>query len=120
MNDAILAELPDLSTYEKYHEQVGLTFDDGTTSDYILGTFYQKDVGGKTISVGVFSSGDRTLFAAWGYKDDTHCGYHAVMGSEGAWLPATLGCPIKIAIKKDGENIGLAMPSPSGEQQFIF
>lgn len=120
MTDDLLTQLPDFATYEEYEQKQGLRFDDGSSSDRVLGRFYQKELNGKTVSVGVFSCDGRTLFCAWGYKDDTHCGYHAVMGQDGAWLPATLGCPIKIAIKKQDQTIGLAMPSPNGEQQFLF
>jgi hypothetical protein len=121
MSDNPLDTLPLLSSFSKYAEKEGLIYDDGSTTDNVRSEFFEKNAGNKTISVGVFYYEDTPLFCAWGYKDDEHCGMHAVMGEHGSWQSPQVGCPIKIAIKNnDGINIGIRIPSLQGDKEIIF
>ncbi len=121
VNNFQISDFPELSTYTQYQEKIGLSYDDNTTTEHIHAKFFERNVHDKTVSVGVFYYGEMPLFCAWGYKDDVHCGYHAVMGEHGTWLPPQLGCPIKVPIKSDtGENIGLMMPTGTTERRFLF
>lgn len=121
MSDNPLDTLPQFSSFSKYTEKVGLIYDDGSTTNDVRAEFFEKSFGDKVISVGVFYHKESPLFCAWGYKDDEHCGMHAVVGEQGAWQSPQVGCPIKIAMKNsDGMNIGIRIPSPNGDKEIIF
>ena len=118
--DIVLAQFPNLKEYTKYKEKYLLTFDDGTTTDLVHADFFEKMVGSRSISIGIFSHKNKKLFCAWGYKDEEHCSMHAVMGNNGKWFSPQVGCPIKIAIKDGERNIGLRMPTLYGDRRFYF
>ncbi len=120
MSDFSMTELPDLSTFAKYKEKDELEFDDETKTDLVHAEFYEREVDGKMISVGIFSHNGKQLFCAWGYKDEEHCAMHAAMGEDGKWLTPEQGCPIKIAVKEGERNVGLRVPTMKGEREFSF
>ncbi len=115
-----LEQLPNLSEYKKYKEKNGLTFDDKTTTELVQAEFFEKQVGSRIISLGIFSYNTKPMFCAWGYKDEEHCSMHAVMGNDDNWFSPQKGCPVKIAIKDGNKNIGLRMPTKQGDREFYF
>ena len=120
MGDFSMEQLPDWSRYSKCKEKDELIFDDGTTTDQVHAEFFEQDINGRIISVGVFSHNRQKLFCAWGYKDEEHCAMHAVMGNDGNWSTPERGCPTKVAIKEEDRNIGLQMPATGEDRMFLF
>ena len=120
MSDFPVTTLPDFSEYTKCKEKDEFEFDDGTSTTLVHAEFYEKDTDGKIVSIGVYSHDGKTLFCAWGYKDDEHCAAHAFMGEDGNWLKPDLGCAMKIPIKKGEENIGIQIPTAKGSRDVIF
>jgi hypothetical protein len=68
---------------------------------------------GKEIAT-AYSYGRRDLFAAWGYDDEEHCRYFAVLGADGRWEDPQPGCPRARAIKIHGRLLGVAVRSRTG------
>jgi len=120
MGDFSMEQLPDWSGYVKYKEKDELIFDDGTATDQVYAEFFEQNINGRIISVGVFSHNRQKLFCAWGYKDEEHCAMHAVMGNDGNWSTPERGCPTKVAIKEEDRNIGLQMPATGEDRMFLF
>jgi hypothetical protein len=68
---------------------------------------------GRTLAC-VYSYVGRTLFKAWGYAEEEHCRYHAVLGADGMWEEPQPGCPRMRVLQAGGRFLGIALRGRSG------
>lgn len=61
-----------------------------------------------------YSYNGNDLFVAWGYAEEEHCRYFAVVGVDGLWEDPQAGCPRARAIKIQGRLLGVGVRSRSG------
>jgi hypothetical protein len=62
---------------------------------------YTRPDGERTASVGVFSWRNRLVYLAWGYADEPHCSFHAVISPQQVVGEIQSGCPDMKAITDD-------------------
>ena len=87
---------------------------DGVVVPGLRGEFLRREVGGRTAMLSRYSYSGREVFQAWGYQDEEHCRYFAVVGVDGRLERAQAGCP-RVRVLSDGTEVaGLALHSASG------
>jgi hypothetical protein len=87
---------------------------DGVVVPGLRGEFLRREVGGRTAMLSRYSYTGREVFQAWGYRDEEHCRYFAVVGVDGRLERAQAGCP-RVRVLSDGTEVaGLALYSASG------
>lgn len=87
---------------------------DGVVVPGLRGEFLRREIGGRTAMLSRYSYSGREAFQAWGYQDEEHCRYFAVVGVDGRLERAQAGCP-RVRVLSDGTEVaGLALYSASG------
>ncbi len=87
---------------------------DGVVVPGLRGEFLRREVGGRTAMLSRYSYTGREVFQAWGYQDEEHCRYFAVVGVDGRLERAQAGCP-RVRVLSDGTEVaGLALYSAGG------
>ena len=115
------SKVPDFSLWGKYKSKrkvfiEGVGFAPGVRAD-----FFQKEVGGRVLSAGGFKDDkNKILYTAWGFKDEPHCSFTAVMGDRGKWLAPMLGCPQVRTLVTSGVVVGITIKSGSRRKEFFL
>jgi hypothetical protein len=81
----------------------------------LRGEFLHRKIGGRTATVGRYIYAGREVFRAWGYDNEEHCRYFAVLGADGGWEPPQAGCPRVRVLADEGRVAGLALHSALGD-----
>lgn len=80
---------------------------EGTVIPGLTVTFFRRQDGERTETVGLYTGGSRQLFVAWGYVGEPHCRYNAVRRDLGGWYPTRRGCPVLHPLREGGEVAGI-------------
>jgi len=79
----------------------------GTVIPGLRASFYRRDDGEGTQSLGLYAYQEHELFVAWGYVGELHCRYNAVHRDDGGWFPTRRGCPVLRPIWEDSQVAGV-------------
>jgi hypothetical protein len=106
-------ESPDLVHFLPYRTIDDIDLD-GVVVPGLRGEFFHRPDADRTATVVRYSYEGLEVFQAWGYLDEEHCRYFAVVGADGALESPQAGCP-RVRVLSDGSRIiGLAMYSATG------
>ncbi len=115
------SSVPDFSLWEKYKTRKNVSIEVVGVVPGIRADFFQKEAGDRVLSAGVFKDGDgKILYTAWGFKDEPHCSFTAVMGDRGRWLTPMLGCPHVRTLVRSGVVAGITIRSGSRRKEFLL
>jgi len=109
MLEELFEDTLDLSDWDHYGTGENYVYNDisipGLRQDA-----YRRTLNGQDVSIGVFHYYDRPAYAAWGFKNETHCSFHAPLSPSMQILEVRPGCPDVAPIKNDtGEVTGFIL-----------
>ena len=111
----------DFSLWEKYKTKKKVFIDGLGIVPEINADFFQKEMGDRLLSAGVFKDKKGSvLYCAWGFKDEAHCSFTAVMGARGNWLMPMRGCPQVKRLTRSSVTIGITIKNGSRRKTFVF
>ncbi|GAA4899451.1 hypothetical protein LX16_0759 [Stackebrandtia albiflava] len=100
--------MPDLANFSLHKIVYDVDFDDVAVPG-LCGAFYRCPDGDRILSVGIYMADGVESFRAWGYVDEPHCAYHAVVSADGSWDGPYAGCPEVEVLTEAGRVTGVAL-----------
>jgi len=79
---------------------------DGVSIPGLHQDVYQKEDGNRLLSVGIFSYKGQKAYLAWGYADEPHCSFHALLSEDSHVQEVRDGCPHVISVKNKTGEVG--------------
>lgn len=86
-----MRQIPDISQYAEYRVADDAILE-GRPVPGLTGRYYQRQDGERWATIGVYTYAGEPLFAAWGYRDESHCAWTSYRDG-GEWTPPHRGCP---------------------------
>lgn len=115
------SNVPDFSLWEKYKAKKKVFIEGLGIVPEIRADFSQQGIGDRLLSAGIFKDKKgRVLYCAWGFKDEPHCSFTAVMGARGKWLTPMRGCPQVKRLLRGSETVGISIQNGSHRKKFLF